>query len=381
MKLCFLIYTYFPYGGQQRDFMRVVKESLQRGHEVHVFAFRWEGVVPEGVNWHRVPIRGLSRLARYRFFTRYVKKQLDDLAPDCVIGFTKMPLLDVYFAADSCFLEKAQTQRAGYYQFTPRFRHFRAYENHVFGPDSTTQVLLLSDLQRQGYLKHYPDCERRLRLLPPGISPDRKVAQRDVQLRNEFREEFSSDEDEILILQVGSGFRVKGVDRSLQAIAALPETLRKRVRYILVGQDRARRFQLQASRLGLGGQVQILTGRDDIPRFFAGCDLLLHPAYEESAGYVLLEAAIAGLPVLTTASCGYASYIEKAEAGEVSPTPFSQQDLNQRLEMMLNALAQAPWSTNGLAFGQQSDLYTMPSAVVDVIEQHTAKSNEAVTLT
>lgn len=381
MKLCFLIYTYFPYGGQQRDFMRVVKESLQRGHEVHVFAFRWEGVVPEGVNWHRVPIRGLSRPARYRFFTRHVKEQLEDLLPDCVIGFTKMPLLDIYFAADSCFLEKAHTQRGGYYQFTPRFRHFRTYENHVFGQDSTTQALLLSELQRQAYLKHYPGCEQRLQLLPPGISPDRKVAQRDVQMRNEFREEFTGEGDEILILQVGSGFRVKGVDRSLKAIAALPETLRKRVRYILVGQDRARRFQLQASRLGLGSQVQILSGRDDIPRFFAGCDLLLHPAYEESAGYVLLEAAIAGLPVLTTASCGYASYIEEAKAGEVSPMPFSQQDLNQRLEMMLNSLAQAPWSTNGLAFGQRSDLYTMPSAVVDVIEQHTTKSNEAVTLT
>lgn len=381
MKLCFLIYTYFPYGGQQRDFMRVVKESLQRGHEVHVFAFKWEGIVPEGVHWHRVPIRGLSRQARYRFFTRHVKEQLNDLRADCVIGFTKMPLLDIYFAADSCFLEKAQTQRGAYYRFTPRYRHFHTYENEVFGPRSKTRALLLSDLQRRAYLKHYPDCEQRLQLLPPGISPDRKVLERDVQLRTEFREEFTSDASELLILQVGSGFRVKGVDRSLKAIAALPDTLRKRVRYILVGQDKARRFLLQASRLGLDGQVQILPGREDIPRFFAGCDLLLHPAYEESAGYVLLEAAIAGLPVLTTASCGYASYIEKAAAGEVSPLPFSQQDLNSRLETMLNSLAQASWSANGLAFGQQSDLYTMPAAVVDVIEQHAPESNEARTLT
>jgi len=376
MHLCFLIYTYFPYGGQQRDFMRVVKESLQRGHEVDVFAFKWEGVVPEGVRWHRVPIKGFSRQARYRFFTSFVKERLTDLAPDCVIGFTKMPLLDVYFAADSCFLEKAETQRGGYYRFTPRYRHFRAYENAVFGKDSETRALLLSDLQRQAYLKHYPDCEQRLKLLPPGISPDRKVERRDMKLRQEFREEFDCGADELLILQVGSGFRVKGVDRSLKAIASLPDTLRERVRYILVGQDRARHFLIQARRLGLGEQVKILPGRDDVPRFFAGCDLLLHPAYEESAGYVLLEAAIAGLPVLTTASCGYASYIEKAAAGEVSPMPFSQEDLNSRLEVMLNSLAQASWSANGLAFGQQSDLYTMPATVVDEIEQQAAGPKE-----
>ena len=368
MKLCLLIYTYFPYGGQQRDFMRIVRECRKRDHEVHVFAFSWEGVVPEGVQWHKVPVQGVSRQARYRHYTAYVAEQLDALRPDCVLGFIKMPLLDMYFAADSCFLEKALTQRGGYYRFTPRFRHFSHYEAAVFGKDSKTQALLLSELQKQAYLKHYPDSAARLHLLPPGISPDRKVSEPDPGLRKKFREEFECGEDDILVLQVGSGFRVKGVDRSLKAIAALPLKLRRRVRYILVGQDKTRRFVLQANRLGLGKQVRILPGRDDIPRFFAGCDLLLHPAYEESAGYVLLEAAIAGLPVLTTDSCGYATYIAKAEAGQVCPMPFSQSDLNSRLEMMLRALPQAPWSANGLAFGQQAELYTMPEAVVDMLE-------------
>ena len=377
MKLCFLIYTYFPYGGQQRDFMRVVRESCQRGHEVHVFAFSWEGTVPEGVQWHQVPVKGLSRQSRYRHYTNFVSEELNRLQPECVLGFIKMPLLDIYYAADSCFLEKALTQRGSYYRFTPRFRHFSAYEEAVFGEDSKTQVLLLSTLQEQAYLKHYPESRSRLHPLPPGISPDRKVAAREPRLRSEFREEFGFDDDDLLVLQVGSGFRVKGVDRSLKAIAALPLKLRRRVRYILVGQDRARRFVWQANRLGLGDQVRIFSGRDDVPRFFAGCDLLLHPAYEESAGYVLLEAAIAGLPVLTTASCGYATYIEQAEAGQVCPLPFSQSDLNSRLEMMLNALPQAPWSANGLAFGQQDNLYVMPEAVVDAVEAHVQRTQSS----
>ncbi len=349
--------------------MRVVRECRKRGHDVHVFAFRWEGDIPDGVQWHRVPIKGLSRQARYRYYTRYVSEALQKLAVDCVIGFSKMPLLDIYFAADSCFLEKALTQRGAYYRFTPRYRHFKAYENEVFGAHSKTLPLLLSDLQRLAYVKHYPASEERIRLLPPGISPDRKVTAPDPAVRASFREEFGFDEQDLLILQVGSGFRVKGVDRSLRAISALPDALRKRVRYILVGQDKARRFAGLARRLGLGEQVRIFPGRDDIPRFFAGSDLLLHPAYEESAGYVLLEAVIAGLPVLTTASCGYAAYVELAAAGDVSPMPFSQSDLNARLEMMLQALPSAPWSVNGLAFGQQPELYRMPETVTDLIEE------------
>jgi hypothetical protein len=43
--------------------------------------------------------------------------------------------------------------------------------------------------------------------------------------------------------------------------------------------------------------------------FLLGADLLIHPAYNENTGTVLLEAVVAGLPVLTTAVCGYAHYI------------------------------------------------------------------------
>jgi UDP-glucose:(heptosyl)LPS alpha-1,3-glucosyltransferase len=316
-----------------------------------------------------VPIRGWSRLARYRNYTDELGRQLPQLGLDCVIGFNKMPHLDIYFAADSCFIEKAETQRGAYYKYTPRFRHFSHYEEAVFGDHSRTLSLLLSELQRQAYLKHYPNCAGRLQLLPPGISADRRVEQRDPKIRSEFRREFSIGDDELVVLQVGSGFRIKGVDRSLRAVAALSGELRRRVRYILVGQDRARRFLWQAKRLGIDERVMILPGRDDVPRFFAGADILLHPAYQESAGYVLLEAAIAGLPVLTTASCGYASYIQQEQLGQVCAEPFSQNELNTALEEMLKQIPQAPWSDNGLAFGKQDRLYRMPQQAADLIEQ------------
>jgi UDP-glucose:(heptosyl)LPS alpha-1,3-glucosyltransferase len=44
---------------------------------------------------------------------------------------------------------------------------------------------------------------------------------------------------------------------------------------------------------------------------------------------VLLEALVAGLPVLTTAVCGYAHYMVEADAGLVVPEPFEQACLDQ----------------------------------------------------
>ena len=138
MKLSFLIYSYFPYGGQQRDFLRIANECTNRGHEVDVYAMRWQGDVPVGLNLIRVPVKARTRTKLYRKYTDWVDNALQASAASTVVGFNKMPLLDIYFAADPCFADKAQTQRGFYYKFTSRYRHFSSYENAVFGRSSKT---------------------------------------------------------------------------------------------------------------------------------------------------------------------------------------------------------------------------------------------------
>lgn len=377
MKLCFLIYNYFPYGGQQRDFMRIATTCMQRGHEVKVFTLRWQGDIPEGMDVSIAPLKNKNRLKLYQRFSEWVAESLPGEKADLVIGFSKMPHLDVYFAADSCFADKAENQRGAYYKFTPRYRHFLNYEEAVFGQGSATQSLVLSPLQRDAYLAFYPHSDSRMHLLPAGMAEDRKVECRDEEARQSLREELQIADDELLILQVGSGFKIKGVDRALKAIASLPDEWKKKLRYVLVGQGKPNRFLRMAKKLGLADRVSVLPGRDDIPRFFAGADLLLHPAYQESAGYVLLEAAIAGLPVLTTASCGYAFHIEEANVGEVCAEPFQQRELDERLLSMLHNLETAQWSDNGLAYGSNPELYRMSEQAVDLLEQFASEKGQA----
>ncbi len=377
MKLSFLIYTYFPFGGLQRDLLRIVKECLLRGHKIDVYAFSWEGEVPAGINLIIVPKQSRNRISRNRAYTAWVREALGKQEKSLVIGFNKMPFLDIYFAGDPCFLEKVDNQRGLYYKITPRYRHFKSYEEAVFSRHQRTQVLILSPQQRRAFEKYHPGCGERLHQIPPGISPDRKVVKIDTKIASELRAELQVKQDEKLILQIGSGFRVKGVDRALQAIASLPEKIREKCRYILVGQDKPDRFMKQARKLGLADNFRVLSGTDDIPRFLAAADLMLHPAYAESAGYVLLEATIAGLPVLTTASCGYAFHVEQAESGKVCSAPFEQQELNKHLLTMLKSLDSANWSRQGLEYGRQEEHYSQAAVVTDFIEQYsTTKAGE-----
>ena len=42
MQLAFVLYKYFPFGGLQRDFMRIALECQQRGHKIRVYTLIWD---------------------------------------------------------------------------------------------------------------------------------------------------------------------------------------------------------------------------------------------------------------------------------------------------------------------------------------------------
>lgn len=367
MQLAFVLYKYFPFGGLQRDFMRIALECQARGHQIRVYTLIWRGT-PPGFEVLVAPVKALFNHRRNEKLSAWMAADLARRPVDRLIGFNKMPGLDLYYAADGCFEDKAQTLRNGLYRRWGRYRHFAEYERAVFAPEARTEILMISQVQQPLFVKHYGTPAQRFHLLPPGISQDRRAPANAAQVRAAFREEFGLGEDELLLVQIGSGFKTKGVDRSLKALAALPAALRQRTRLFVIGQDDPKVFQLQSTALGLNDQVSFMKGRSDIPRFLLGADVLIHPAYNENTGTVLLEAVVAGLPVLVTEVCGYAHYIGEAQAGIVIPEPFDQADLNRQLQRMLeDKAARAQWGRNGLAFAASADLYSMPQHAADLI--------------
>ena len=368
MQLAFCLFKYFPYGGLQRDFLRIAHACQARGHGIRVYTLEWRGEIPPGFEVELVPVRTWRNHNRCRKFGAWVGAELARRPVDRVIGFNKMPGLDVYFAADPCFEEKARTLRNPLYRLGGRYRCFAALERAVFAPAARTEILMISRAQQLFFEHHYGTLPERFHLLPPGISADCRASADAPAIRATFRAEFGLGDDDFLLLLIGSGFKTKGLDRCLKALAALPEALRERTRFFVIGKDNPRPFQRQACLLGLGGQVVFLGGRDDVPRFLFGADLLIHPAYSENTGTVLLEALVAGLPVLATDTCGYAHYIDETEAGCVIASPFAQKALDATLAGMLaDPEARARYSSNALAFSEHADLYSLHEKAADFI--------------
>ena len=369
MKLALCLYKYFPYGGLQRDFLRILKECHHRGHAVHVYTAEWQGQHPNGVDLHILKSSRLggNHVRDRRFFAR-LQKALATEQFDAVVGFNKMPGLDLYYGADFCYLGRAAPQYGPMYRFTPRYRHLYAFERAVFNRNSHTEILSLSRREKSVYQQYYGTPEERFHMLPATLDLDRKPVTDRSGIRACIRQELNVASSDTLLLFVGSGFKTKGLDRALIALAHLPSGLKAQTRLVVVGQDQARPYLRLAQKLGVADRVQFLGGRTDIPDLLAAGDLLIHPAYMENTGTILLEAIAAGLPVIATDVCGYADHIVKAVAGTVLASPFDQEELNHELARALLSAERPAWSQNGQRYGGDPSLYHMPVSAVDAIE-------------
>tara|TARA_R110002110_G_scaffold205066_7_gene417112 strand:+ start:250176 stop:251315 length:1140 start_codon:yes stop_codon:yes gene_type:complete len=367
MRLAFLLYTYFPYGGLQRDFKRFVEEARKRGHECRVYCIEWEGDTIPGIDLRRVPARGASHHRRNDRYAQWVRSDLASEPVDGVVGFNKMAGLDIYFAADPCYLDKALHQRGPLYRRGRRFRHFAAAERAVFDPASATHILLISATEQEKFERYYQTPSRRMHLLPPGVSPQRRAPPDAAARRATKRAELGFTGDEMLLLFVGSGFITKGLER---AIDALGEVRRAHpdAQLVIAGQDKMRRYVRQCRKQGLSHAIQFLGGRDDVADLMLAADVLVHPARAEAGGIVLLEALVAGLPVVVTDVCGYAHHVAASDGGIVLPSPFEQAALQQALLRFADPHFRAACAASALHYADTTDLYSMHQTGMDVIE-------------
>ncbi|HCC10340.1 MAG TPA: glucosyltransferase I RfaG, partial [Atlantibacter hermannii] len=177
MIVAFCLYKYFPFGGLQRDFMRIAQTVAARGHEVRVYTQSWEGAYPDGLNVIIVPVKSRTNHGRNAEYYAWVQAHLQTHPVDRVVGFNKMPGLNVYYAADVCYAEKVEQEKGFLYRLTSRYRHYAAFERATFEQGKATQLLMLTDKQIADFQKHYHTEAERFHILPPGIYPDRKYSQ------------------------------------------------------------------------------------------------------------------------------------------------------------------------------------------------------------
>ncbi|MDJ0741050.1 MAG: glycosyltransferase family 4 protein [Gammaproteobacteria bacterium] len=367
MRFAFVVSMWFPFGGMQRTLLRIAEACVARGHAVDVYTGEWRGERPAGVGVVELATRAVSNHASNDRLAAAFAAAVNGRGYDCLVGFTKIPGLDVYYAADPCYAARALLHKPFYYRWGSRYRAFVRQERAVFGRGLDTDLMLIAHQEQAKFMRHYATEAARFHLLPPGINRARLQVDDPAVQRAALRAEFGIDAQAPVLLCIGSGFRTKGVDRAIEAMASLPDGLRRACRLLVVGDGKRRALQALVKRRGIAEHVVFCGVREDVAAFYRAADALVHAARSENTGTVLIEAMLCGLPVLATGNCGFAFHVRDADAGLVLAEPFSQPALNAALASLLTSARRPDWAANGPAYCDRVDLYSLIERAADVI--------------
>ncbi|MCA9321209.1 MAG: glycosyltransferase family 4 protein [Planctomycetes bacterium] len=350
----------------QRNLLRCAQALRERGHEVSVVCTHWEGRVPEGLELVVLPNRSPTNHGRNRTFAHDLQAWVAHRRPDVVVGFDKLPGLDIYYAADPCLAARVNERAmASLWRILPRYRTLLGFERAIFGKGSPTRILLHAPAQKALYEASWGTEPSRFIELPPGLDTRRL----DVEVpedRVALRQSFGLGGERPLLLLVGSSFRTKGVDRFLGLIRSLPE-----VQGLVVGRDELDHWRGSARRLGIADRVVFSGPRDDVVRAYRAADLLVHPARVENTGNTLLEAMYCGLPVLCSGVCGFSVHVERAGAGWVLEAPHDAEAWRSRTESALaDESDRMAKGERGRRYCREHDLHSLIDRAVAAIESH-----------
>ena len=313
-------------GGVERFAHQFVSRSMERGHELHVLANRWNQEDGDRFLLHRVFTVGFPSLAKLISFPLGVHRLLHDLGPfDVVFGLTPLFSLDVYRLGEGIHREALMRRyRTTLHRFWKRWGLKSQYllwmERRMFSLPQLKRVITISESSRRQLLGYYPTPEEKVMTIYNGVDLGRFNPSVRERFRIKVRQKWGVEEGEMAVLFVGNDFRRKGLMPFLQALSLL-QGRGMRLKGLIAGRDSFGPFVQTCRHLGIGQHVVRLGAMERVEEAYAGADLYVLPSYYDPFGFSCLEALACGLPVITTSSAGAAEILEKREVGQVIPSP------------------------------------------------------------
>ena len=297
-------------GGKERDALAIAAGLTARGHDVTVLTRSARLPIPAGIAIRETAAGGWSNHDRARRFARAVGMAQRAEKFDAVLSFDKLKPADAYYAADVCFAGRVH----GINAWLPRYATYARLEAECLsaaGPD----MLFLCRKQADEYRRHYSLDAKRALVLPPMIHDP--GPHEFYERRAAVRHGFGIPTAATLAVSVAVYSRQKGLDRTIAALGEIPQ-----LQLLAVGLKEPASEENLAANYGIGARARFLGYRDDVADILSAADVMLHPARLENTGLVILESLLAGVPVIASAACGFAEYIERFGAGVVLSEPF-----------------------------------------------------------
>ena len=126
----------------------------------------------------------------------------------------------------------------------------------------------------------------------------------------------STSSGQAIIFSISELHKNKGIDVALKAISLLPKEVKEKIIYCVAGSgEEKENLEKLTKELGIENLVRLLVFMPEAKKLLSGSDIFLLPSRTEAFPYVILEAGMAGLPIIATNVGGIPEVIHDMQNG------------------------------------------------------------------
>ncbi len=304
MKIGLVRRGFSPTGGAESYLKRLGRALTDAGHQAILYTTKdW----PQA-QWAYGPVirSGASSPLGFAKTVQHLRK------PDEILfSLDRILQCDCYRAGDGVhkvWLERRVAHEPGWRSFfrfaNRKHAELLRLERGLFEERSAKYVIANSRMIQNEIISEFDYPKDKITTIYNGL-PD-SFFKKTPRPRMEMRRAWNLREEDVTLLFAGSGWDRKGLKYAVQAVERISNP---NVRLFVAGKDRRQPYS--------SNKVRFLGPVTDMQSLFLAADLFVLPTVYDPFSNACLEALSNGLPVITTATNGFAEIIASGVHGEV----------------------------------------------------------------
>jgi UDP-glucose:(heptosyl)LPS alpha-1,3-glucosyltransferase len=335
MKIAMVIPKYGLVGGAE-SFAYEVSERLasRKRFEIHVFANQWRRGNPP-ITFHKIPVVPFPRFLRPISFAYFANERIRREHFHLVHSqdrIFKMDLLTMHGTPHKIWVKEARRRSLTLFD-----RSIDWVEKKGITGSPTPMILPVSNLVKDELLKLYDIPATKLRVIHPGAAAERFSILDREGCRNEIRQRHGLNLSDVVVLFVGMNFEIKRLELILKGVADLvaKEETYSVLKLLVVGKGKTERYMSLARDLAIADRIIFVGVTREVEKYYLASDIFAMPSKFDTFGLAVLEAMIAGLPVIITQKVGAKDLIDSGVQGFVLEDEPSPIDLGEKVAFLV----------------------------------------------
>ncbi len=328
LNVAIVVERLHTHGGVERRTSELVRGLLDAGHEVHVYAHRWDSDLGLDVEFHRIPMLPLSRSMKALSFAWFCGRRVR--GHDLVHTQARIFRCDVATLGVGChraYLEKMEKTGTGTIfpstgmpasklslgkivpvpVFSAFDRAILRIEQSMLTPGYYRRIITNSAMCKREIAEYYGVPAKDVTVVHNGVDHATFSPSMRAERRVSARSALGLMPDDVAVLYVGTGFDRKGLDTLIGSLGILKP---RNARLIVVGSGDTERFGRLAEDCGVGDRLIWAGKSDDVAGYYAAADVFALPTRYDPFANSTMEALASGVPVVTTRSNGVSEILQ-----------------------------------------------------------------------